>query len=298
MNKFKNLSYSRKRQLYGYLFILPWVLGFLMFYAQTLIRVIINSFQEIKVAQNGIDTTFIAIDNFKNIFTENATFNRVLTESLIETVTNLPFIVIFSLIVAMLLNSKFKGRGIARVIFFLPIILGLDLVLSLSEISDPAQIAGAVSTGANSAAFQADALKQFLFDSSIPDFIVTILTSSVNRIFEIISLSGIQILIFISALQSINPALYEVAKIEGATTYEVFWKVVVPNISPIIFMVSIYTIIDSFYRTKVADEIYNAAFVNGSFGTSSAMSVAYLICAFIILLVVSLIARKLVKYND
>jgi ABC-type sugar transport system permease subunit len=76
--------------------------------------------------------------------------------------------------------------------------------------------------------------------------LVTTVTTMVNNIFNIVNRSGVQMLIFLSALQSISPAIYESCKIDGATSWETFWKITLPMISPMILVNGIYTIIDSF----------------------------------------------------
>ncbi len=289
----KNLRYTQKRQLYGFLFILPWLIGFTLFYLNSILRLIANSMQSIKVTSEGMVTTFIGLDNFIEIFTLNPDFNRVLITSVSKTIVSLPFIVIFSLIIAVVLNGEFKGRAIARVIFILPLILGLDIVVSLGDltnIGDKMDMMNNVATG-----LEADKLQMLLLSSSIPEWIANLLITMVNGVFELVSLSGVQILIFLAALQSVNPALYEVARIEGANAYEVFWKVTIPGISPMIFMVIIYTIIDAYYRSPLASNIQMTAFNEGNFGSSSAMSLTLLAAAIFTLLLAVLLTKGLVK---
>lgn len=289
----KNLSYLQKRQLAGILFITPWLVGFTLFYVSPIIKVVVNSMQSIKVTADGVMTTFIGVENFRQIFTFNPLFNKTLIESIISTIVSMPFIVIFSLLIAVILNSNFKGRGLARVIFILPLILGVDIVVTLGDVTNVNEAVGNLAT--TSSSLQADKLQSLLLNSSIPETISNLLITMVNGIFQIISVSGVQILIFLSALQSVNPALFEVAKIEGANTYETFWKVTVPSIIPMIYMVMLYTLIDSFYRSPVAEQIYDTAFAGGDFGASAAMSVSYLVCVFVILAITVLLSRGVVK---
>lgn len=289
----KKLSYNNKRQLSGLIFIAPWIIGFIMFYFKPITRLIINSMQEITVTSSGTVTSFIGIQNFVDIFTVNPDFNKALVSSVVQTILSLPFIVIFSLIIAVVLNSEFKGRGIARVIFILPLILGLDIVVSLGELTNIGdQVDGMTNV---SSGLQAGQLEALLLASSIPEWISNLLITMVNGVFQIISLSGVQILIFLSALQSVNPALYEVARIEGANAYEIFWKVTIPGISPMIFMVILYTIIDAYYRSPLATNIHSMAFTDGDFGASSAMSLTLLGASIITLLLAILLTRGLVK---
>ncbi len=289
----KKLSISRKNKLYGLLFISPWIVGFSLFYLSPIIRLIINSMQEIKVTSDGTITTFIGLQNFIEIFTVDVEFPKAFVSSITETIFSIPFIVIFSLIIAVVLNSNFKGRGFARVIFILPLILGLDIVVSLANMTNVGDEM-AMMTNLTSG-LEADRLQSILLASSVPESISNLLINMVNGIFEIISLSGVQILIFLSALQSVNPALYEVAKIEGANAYEIFWKVTIPSISPMIFMVIVYSIIDSYYRSPISENISSAAFSQGNFGASSAMSLMLLVAAFATLGLAVILTRGLVK---
>ncbi len=274
---------------------MPWMIGFLMFYLSPIIKVIFNSAQTIKITDTGLETMFVGVDNFLNIFTLDPEFNEILITSIVTALSSLPFIVIFSLLMAVLLNMEFKGRGIARVIFILPLILGVDLIMTLGQVTDANELAGNMDVG--NVGLQAKQLETLLLNSSIPESVSNLLITMVNGIFSIVSASGVQILIFLSALQSINPALYEVAKIEGANGYETFWKVTIPSIVPMIVMVVIYTLIDLFYRAPIAEKIYDAAFIEGNFGVSAAMSVTYLVIIFIILGIVMLLSKKAVVRN-
>ena len=120
----------------------------------------------------------------------------------------------------------------------------------------------------------------------------------VSRIYEIVRASSVQIIIFIAALQSISPSLYEVSKIEGATAYETFWKVTFPMVSPLILTNVVYTIVDSFVNSDVVDIAYQEAFTSFNYGLSSAMSILSTLVVCIILIVVGvLINRKTFYYN-
>ncbi|WP_307860581.1 carbohydrate ABC transporter permease [Paenibacillus cisolokensis] len=141
-------------------------------------------------------------------------------------------------------------------------------------------------------------LRPLLLEAGMSRDAVDYLSGAVDRIYQIITLSGVQILIFLAGLQSISPSLYEAAKIEGATGYEAFWKITFPMITPLILTNTIYTIIDSFYNNGVTGMIQDAAFVQLNFGVSSAMSWAYFITISIILSVSAYLITRRVHYND
>ena len=225
-------------------------------------------------------------------------FLRLMYESISSTLIELPIIIIFSLLLAILLNQKFKGRGLARTIFFLPIIFGLEVLTSLSVSS----AMGEVLTQTIQAQKIFELLDiSFLFEAAgIPNGVMSALTNSVEQVFSIIAFSGVQILIFLSALQSINPTLYEVAKIEGASSYESFWKITVPMISPIFVTVLVYTFVDTLYRSPITRVITDTAFrdLQAGPGVSSAISVIFLGITMLLLALMIFIIRKGVHYND
>lgn len=138
-----------------------------------------------------------------------------------------------------------------------------------------------------------------LFESlAMPEVVLEYVVGAVNRISDIIQDSGIQIILFIAALQSIPGALYEVARIEGATAYEAFWKITFPMVMPHIVTNTIYTIVDKFSRSEVVELAYNTAFSEYNYGLSSAFSViSTLITCGLLALVVWLLSKRTFYYN-
>ena len=132
-----------------------------------------------------------------------------------------------------------------------------------------------------------------------PDWLLDYVVGAVARISEVISKSGVQIVIFIAALQSIPGALYEVAKIEGATTYETFWKVTFPMVSPHIVTNIVYTVVDSYGQSDVNQYSYNTIFSNNlDYGSGSAMVlISSLLIGLILATICGLISRKAFFYN-
>jgi len=154
-------------------------------------------------------------------------------------------------------------------------------------------------TGASpSGLLQSIELKVMLMDVGVSETIVNYLTSAVDRIYEIITQSGVQILIFLAGLQSISPSLYEASKIEGATGYEAFWKITFPMVSPLILTNLVYTIIDSFMNNAITQMINTTAFQTLDFGLSSAMSWIYFGLIAVILAVSTYIVSRRVFYHD
>jgi len=294
------LSLEQKRKVFGIWFILPWLIGFLTLFAWPFIQSFRYSMGTLKLTDNGFTVEFVGWDNYLYIFYEHANYVRLLTESVINMFVNVPLIVVFSLFTAVLLNQKFRGRGAARAIFFLPVILASGAIANL-ERGDYMQ---AITRNANAEFGGVAALMEnldlvpILLEAGVSPAIVGYLTGAVGRIYQIISSSGVQILIFLAGLQSISPSLYEASKIEGATGYESFWKITFPMISPLILTNVVYSIIDSFVTNYVSQVITNTAFRQFQFGVSAAMAVVYFAVISVILWVVTALMTKKVFYYD
>jgi ABC-type sugar transport system permease subunit len=297
----RTLSLTQKRALLGLTFILPWLIGFIFLFATPLIQSINFSLNKLSVAPGGYELTFLGFKNFHDALFVDANFNRILTESVTEMAWNVPMILFFSLFSATLLNQKFKGRAFARAVFFLPVILASGAIaaaetaglISMTGSSQVAQELGEMQNG-----FDTLSLVFMLDKAGMPEWFINYIIDAVLRIYEIIRSSGVQILIFLAALQSVPPAMYEVAKMEGATAYESFWKITFPMVSPLILTNVIYTIIDSFSNSTVTQTIYQTAFQSQNFGLSAAMSWLYTLVVSVILIIIGfLISRKVFYYN-
>lgn len=296
----KQLKYETKRKFHGFVFILPWLIGFIMFFAVPLVNTVVYSFNEVSVReQGGMNLEYSGIQNYIDLFqTEVTTANeqvlRLLVEENQQMIINVPLIVIFSLFLALIINAKFPGRGAVRVIFFLPIILGLDIVMSMMQL-DTGMMGQAVAT--TSAFADASIAESILKFTGLPAEAIVFIKDIINNIFTLITQSGVQTLILLAGLQSITPSMYEVAKIEGATSYETFWKVTIPAIANIIFFASIYTLIDVFLRSPITKEIHQFAFLKSKIGVGSALSVIFILNAVVLLGLISWFLKKVVKLD-
>jgi ABC-type sugar transport system permease subunit len=257
------------------------------------------SLSDIEANANGMSIEYVGFANYVQALTVNTSFNRILTESIVNMVVNVPLIVIFSLFLAVLLNQKFFGRAVARSIFFLPVILASGIIATLESTSLVQAINDQnAGSGGFINALGAFELERIMLRSGVNEDIVMYLTGAVDRIYQIVSQSGVQILIFLAGIQTISPQLYEASKIEGATGYEAFWKITFPMVSPLILVNVIYTIIDSFSRNSMTDLIKTTGFDSFNFGLSSAMAWIYFIAIMIILSISTYIISKRVFYQD
>ncbi len=303
--KRKKLSLTTKRSITGYLFILPWLVGFIWFYARSLFMSVQFSFSNLTVNPGGGYTLdFAGLGNYIYAFRVHGSFKQILTTSVGNMLIDVPLITFFSLFMAILLNKNFKGRTLVRAIFFLPVILNSGAIMDAMDLARTMMSGGISSASAEMA--QATAgngvsiqyYVQMFASLGLPDQIIEYIMGAVSRISDIINASGVQIIIFIAALQSIPGALYEVAKIEGATAYETFWKVTFPMVMPHIITNVVYTVVDSFADSDVVDLAYETAFTNNNYGLSSVMSlVSTLITCLILILVCRLIQKRTFYYN-
>jgi ABC-type sugar transport system permease subunit len=291
-------SYEGKKAQWGFLYVLPWVLGFCFFFFVPLLSSLRFSFSSVSANSEGIIVKYIGFQNYVEALTVNTSFNRVLTESIVNILVNIPLIVIFSLFLAVLLNQKFIGRSAARAIFFLPVILASGIIMNLESTSLVQALNDAGSGAKVVRSLQSFELEKLMLQAGVSEWIVNYLTGSVDRIYQIVSQSGVQILIFLAGIQTISPQLYEASKMEGATGYEAFWKITFPMVSPLILVNVIYTIVDSVSTNKVTDLILKTGFSAFNFGLSSAMATIYFIAVALILLVSTyLISRKVFYYD-
>ncbi len=294
------LTIEQKKGFMGMLFVAPWFLGFLLLFAIPLLESLRYSLSRLELTPTGLSLDYTGGANFKNALFEHANFNRTLTQAILDMAINVPLIVIFSLFSASLLNQKFRGRTIARAIFFLPVILASGAVATI-ESGDFLQDIMRTANEAQSENFsllKSFQLERMLLESGVHESIVLYLTGAVNRIYEIVSSSGVQILIFLAGLQSISPSLYEASRIEGATGYEAFWKITFPMVSPLILTNVIYSVIDSFTNNEMTRLIQETAFKTFNFGLSAAMSWIYFLIISVILLIIGRMISKKVFYYD
>ncbi len=295
---FKNMPYETQKKIWGTIFVLPWVVGFLIFFAYPFVLTVYYSFHEIEL-RGEILTTFVGFDNYINAFTslvlDGQTFTQVLAESTQNLLINLPVVLIFSLFIAVLLNTAFKARGWVRAIFFIPVIFNAAAI----DIAMSGQFAGYMDAQAQAGGFlEALQFQDFLLEMGLGRDLIAFLILSVERIFVIVNISGVQILIFLAALQSIPRHLYEAAEIEGVTKYEAFWKITFPMVSPMFLMVIVYTVVDTFVGSPVSRFITSIS-DRYAYGMSSALSMIFFLLNFIILLLIYLMIRKAVfSYDD
>ena len=310
---YDKLRHEHQKTFVSLMFLLPTIIGFLLFFLYPLVMSFVYSLSSLEIVP-GSPNIFIGyilsedadgklqaskaasvFFNYVYALRENVDFPVALWDTVKTTVVDTVVITIFSLLIAVLLNGDFRGRGFVRAIFFLPVIFNSEAITeALESASSLSTLASQDSANALSQLFDLD---QFLIELKMPVKLVSFLGSITSAIYRTISYSGIQILIFLAAIQSVPKHLYEAAKIEGATAYESFWKITLPMVSPMIIPVIVYTIVDSFLRSDIND-IIDLQYKNSEYGRHAAMSWIYLFSAILILVVLVGIVSRFVFYYD
>lgn len=237
------ISYEKIKSRYGYVFISLWLVGFLLLFLVPFITSIGYSFNELTIEPGKLITKFTGWTNYQRAFQKDTDFLPFFVGSITSTLVQTPVTVLFALFVSILLNQKFKGLGLARAIFFLPVIIMSGPVIAVMNYD--VFFSSLVSGDRASAMLEITSTQEILQSLGVNVLIADYIVNITNQLFNLSWSSGIQILIFIAGLQSIPAAYYEVAQIEGATGWEIFWKVTFPSISPMILVNTLYTMYDS-----------------------------------------------------
>ena len=300
--KKKIVSLDRKKARAGWLFVLPFIVGLVLIYFPIIFESIQYSFFNYSPPQNGVVTKeFAGWQHYSSALTGDAAFAQSLLVGLKEMAFDIPAILIFSLFVAVILNQKMVGRAAFRAIFFLPVVISTGMMEAIMASSYNASGAGMElgmeesSTEKLESTLALEALLSSIFQSlGFGMGLVTYISSAVTSISNIINRSGVQILIFLAALQSISPAIYESCEIDGATSWETFWKITFPMVSPMILVNAVYTIIDSFTTdSNTVMGIINSTYYNGKQSMSAAMGWMYFL---VILAIVGIVAAIFSAY--
>ena len=306
--KRKIASLDRRKARAGWIFILPFLIGFAIIYLPMIYESIMLSFHSMSnntTAAGGYTLEFIGFQNYASALLENPQFTKILLTGLTSMAFDIPAILIFSLFMAVMLNQKAAGRGAFRAIFFIPVILSTGIMEAVEAQDIMGEYQGGtdgIDTGSGQSA-AADLvstmdLEKLFSNMQVGTGIVEYVTSAINNIYGIVNRSGVQMLIFLAALQSISPAIYESCKIDGATSWETFWKITFPMLSPMILVNGVYTIIDSFTTDsntvmKFIGEIYNGE----SKVLSSAMAWIYFMIVILIVAVIASVLSAFVFYQ-
>ena len=298
----------------GWFFIGPFVIGFFIIYLPIIFESVYFSFTNIRILQGGgFEAIWVGFDNYREALFSDADFVQLLTRGIQNLLFEIPAIVIFSLFMAIMLNQKMAGRAIFRAIFFVPVILGTGIIDRIDQGNNLLQYmentGRTIVTGtgegnsSESTAMQIlnvmDFRWLFRYMRGIDPRIIEYVIGMVNNIYGIVNKAGVQMLIFLGGLQSISPAIYESAIMEGASSWETFWKITFPMISPMILVNAIYTVIDSFTSQTNVVMRFIAFVYDEPDGNvlSSAMSWIYFLIVVAMIALVGVIVSSFVFYQ-
>ena len=281
----KNLSMKTKKSLIGLAFISPWLIGFALLTAFPVFYSLFLSFQKVRVTTEGIQTDFVKFSNFEYAFAVDAIFTQKILTFIQELVLSVPIIIVFSLIIALLLNMPIRFKGLFRTIFFLPVIIASGPVMR--ELME--QGVTSIPSIEEYAIFA-------MMMSGTEGFLNTVVIYLMDNLIFILWFSGVQILIFLAGLQKVDKQIYEAAKIDGASNWECFWKVTLPSLMPMVIVNTIYTIVmySIFALNPVIDHIQVNMFnINTGLGYASALAwIYFLVIAVILSISVGLLTMR------
>ncbi len=302
--KKRRIGLMGKRAVYGYLFILPFIIGFIFFMVKPLCQSFMMAISEVTISTEGFNLSLNHFANFKRAFLVDTEFKQMLITGIGSMVVRSIATVVFSFFVALLLNQNFKGRTLARSIFFLAVILSSGVLVGLennnalmSQLKDMIEEQG----NANSIT---GVLEDILVNSStgfsgISSKTFGTVFEIIDSIYDVAMASGIQIIIFLSGLQNISPSMYEAAQMEGCTAWESMCKITIPMVSPLLPVCWVYTIVDFFMKTdnevmsKISQTMYSL-----EYGFSSAMAWSYFVVCMVLIGISSAIISKVVYNYD
>lgn len=290
--KTKNKGIEKLKNRYGLIFVSPWIIGMLMFFVIPVIKSVIYSFSKVSVYSGDIEMSFVGLANFRKILISDPHYIDQLVSSVSPLIYSLPIIILLSMVLAILLNQKFKGRLFFRALYFLPVIVATGAVI---EYLFQTTRGGLTSIGVSDS-FSAGMIdisqivEQLGFSGKTAEYIMTV----INRIFDLIWSCGIQTVLFLAGLQSIPSSIYEASKVEGANKWEEFWFITFPSLSRITLLVLVFTMIELITdeRTELVSRVYDTM-QTAVYDLSSAMIWFYFLVSGVIMAVIVILYNRL-----
>lgn len=275
------MTIQTRNAIKGYMFMSPWIIGFFAFVAYPVVYSIILSLNEIKLYPTGTEYTWLGLEMFDFALNGNTSFRTALTTQVTMICYMTPIILVFSLIIALLLNGKFPMRAFFRGAFFMPvIIMSGDAIYWL--------------LGNRGVNFEDTVPLVYKFLRALPELLSTPMVYILDNLVLILWFCGVQILIFLAGLQTIGSDLYEAASIDGAGGWEKFWKITLPHLSPMILISGVYTVVDiANYSRGAVNKLINEQIFHTKYlySYSSAMAWMYFLVVALILVVLLLIFK-------
>ena len=294
-------SLQRQKSLYGYVFVIPFIVGMISVFIPMMIKTVQFSFSDIEMGTEGYTLVDAGLKYYNKILFEDPFYVRQLLDSLSSLLVDTAIILIYALFMATLLSRDIKGRGAFRAIMFLPVIIATGIIDRADSISAQVLSSSVLSSAGDTAQgmFTSFDIETLILSLQLGDGFVEFIVGVINDMYGIITRSGVQLLIFLAGLQSISPAIYESATVEGATWWESFWKITFPMITPMLIVNTVYTVADSFtaYDNTLMSRIYSV--ISGTdYSLGSAMSLLYFVVLAVVLAIVIGIMNRMVFYEN
>lgn len=274
----------------GLLFVLPWIIGAAIFFVYPFLNTIWLSVHEVK-NWGTMEADFVGFRWYIDTVTADVEFLPNMFKVSMQNLINLPFLNIFALIIAIMLNRNIKMRGLYRTIFFLPVLLGNGFIMQqlLGQNIDGETL------GFASKVILTDTVIEYIGPKGT-EFV----TAFLNNVTTILWSSGLNIVIFLSGLQSISPHIYEAAKVDSASEWEMFWLITLPMMAPMIQLNLVFTVIYTFAMADndMLEFISWLAFETTDktgYEYSSAVAMIYTTFILIIVAVIFLLTRRSVN---
>ncbi len=277
------------------MFVLPWLIGTIIFFAVPLLQSFLYSFSDVTVEQGGMSLKFVGLEHYDTLINKDPQYLSNVGQSVVPILYSLPLIVLISMVLGVLLNQKFKGRLFFRALYFLPVIIATGAVIEILFTTTSSDI----SSSATSDSFSSNMLSvtEIMRWLDLPKKVAVYVKIAIGSIFDLVWHSGIQTVLVIAGLQSIPSTLYEASKVEGANKWEEFWFITFPMLSRVTLLVSIFTAVELFEdkTSPIMSNVYSMM-NGGKYDRSSAMLwVFFAIVGLIIGLIIFLYNRFLMK---
>ena len=296
----KYVGLQRRKAKAGYLFIMPFIIGFLVFMVKPLFQSLYMSFCNVELGAANFNPVWEGLTNYKDAFLVDPEFNRLLVEEITRMMVYSLAIIVFSFFMALILNQEFHGRALVRAIFFLPVILSSGVIIGLESNNQlMANLANTIEQTTQGVSITG-ALKTILMTSGFGVRAFETVFDLIDHIYDVAIASGIQIIIFLSGLQTIPQSMYEAADIEGCTKWESLWKITFPMISSLFLVNWIYTVVDFSILSDnaVIEKIQKVMIEQLRYGPASAMSWVYFLLILAFIGITSLVISRGVYYYD
>lgn len=282
----KGLSYQQKKKTSYIVFMIPFLAGFFLLFLGIYINSLRFSFCKLEMlGVDGYALHFTGLDNYKYALLTDPDYVNNLKSSLISMLSDILIATLYSLMMAVVLNGKMKGRTVFRAIYFIPVILATGFINKADDYATifsqqwgamgAEETVSSVANGLISSREISKLLMNLSFSPQLSNYVI----SAVDGIFNIVNISGVQMMIFLSGLQSISPSIYEAADIDGASRWESFWMITFPMISPIILVNVVYTVVDSLTKPQnaIMKQIQANGYTESGMGIASAMAWMYFV---------------------